>query len=143
MRPSLARLAVPAVFVLSALTATAPAQSATPSGAEIYTANCVSCHQADGKGLPNTAPALKDNPIVAGDPSVLIEILLKGPAAVLPEERPKFGANTMDSFYYKLTDEDVAAVLTYVRQTFGKDVKSPAVDVKAVAAAREKIDSGN
>ena len=117
-----------------------PAQAAPIDGGQIYTANCLSCHQADGKGLPNLAPALKDNAILSGDPSVLIQILLKGPAAVLPEDRPKFGSSTMDSFYYKLSDEEIAAVLDYVRKTFGKDGKAAPVSVKAVTEARAKID---
>jgi mono/diheme cytochrome c family protein len=109
-------------------------------GHTLYTANCSACHQAAGQGMPNMAPALKDNPIVAGDSAPLIQILLKGPAAVLPADRPHFGSSTMDSFYYRLNDDQVAAVLTYVRQQFGKDPKAAPVDAKDVAAARAKID---
>jgi mono/diheme cytochrome c family protein len=130
--------------VLIASTAPVFAQDAAvaPSGSELYTTNCVSCHQADGKGLPSLAPALKGNAMVAGDPALLIQILLKGPAAVLPEERPKFGSSTMDSFYYKMTDAEMAAVLTYIRQNFGgKDAKAAAVEEKTVAAARAAQDA--
>jgi mono/diheme cytochrome c family protein len=127
--------------LLAALSGYARAQAAsddTSAGHDLYVANCSSCHQATGLGLPNMAPALKDNPIIAGDPGQLIQIVLKGPAAVLPADRPKFGSNTMDSFYYKLDDNQVAAILTYVRHEFGKG--APAVPAKDVAAVREKID---
>ena len=109
-------------------------------GQKLYTYNCSACHQAAGQGMANMAPALKDNPIVAGDSKQLIQILLKGPAAVLPADRPHFGSNTMDSFYYKLDDDQVAALLTYMRHDFGKGDKSFAINAKDVAATRATID---
>lgn len=128
----------PAMLALLGLIAAGSLRAAV-DGSELYTANCSSCHQASGAGLPNIAPALKGNAYVSGSPAVLIDLLLKGPAEVLPKDRPSFGANTMDAFLYKLNDEEIAAVLTYVRKTFGKDVKSPDVDVKAVEAARARV----
>jgi mono/diheme cytochrome c family protein len=133
--------ALVSICLFSALSGLAHAQAAsddTSAGHDLYVANCSSCHQATGLGLPNMAPALKDNPIVAGDAGQLIQIVLKGPAAVLPANRPKFGSNTMDSFYYKLDDNQVAAILSYMRHEFGKG--APAVPAKDVAAVREKID---
>ena len=127
--------------LLAALSGFARAQAAsdeTSAGHDLYVANCSSCHQVTGLGLPNLAPALKDNAIVAGDSGQLIQIVLKGPAAVLPANRPKFGSNTMDSFYYKLDDNQVSAILSYVRHEFGKGAS--AVPAKDVAAVREKID---
>ncbi|HEX4138766.1 MAG TPA: cytochrome c [Candidatus Methylacidiphilales bacterium] len=129
------------VSLLPALSGVARAQTAaddTSAGHDLFVANCSSCHQTTGMGLPNMAPALKDNPIVAGDQGQLINIVLKGPAAVLPADRPKFGSNTMDPFYYKLDDNQVAAILTYVRREFGKGAAP--VPAKDVAAARGKID---
>lgn len=91
--------------------------------------------------MANLSPALKGNPIIAGDSGQLIQILLKGPAAVLPANRPKFGSSTMDSFYYKLTDDQIAAILTYIRHDFTKDGKAAApVAAKDVTDARAKID---
>ena len=109
-------------------------------GHTLYTANCSACHQAAGQGMPNMAPALKDNPIVVGDSAQLIQILLKGPAAVLPANRPHYGSSTMDSFYYKLNDDQVAAILTYIRHDFGKGDSTSAVNAKDVATARASID---
>jgi mono/diheme cytochrome c family protein len=129
------------ICLFTALCTIARAQAAaddTSAGHDLYVANCSSCHQVTGLGLPNLAPALKDNPIVAGDSGQLIQIVLKGPAAVLPADRPKFGSNTMDSFYYKLDDNQASAILTYVRHEFGKGAAP--VPAKDIAAVRAKID---
>ncbi|MGH8047699.1 MAG: c-type cytochrome [Chthoniobacterales bacterium] len=145
MRNSLASLvaiALAALFVAPAIVRAQSAEtSGPPDGSKLYLYNCLACHQAAGQGMPNMAPALKGNAIVEGDPALLIQILLKGAAAVLPEDRPKFGASTMDSFYYKMNDEEMAAVLNYVRKTFGKGEKTATVNAKEVAAARAKMDA--
>jgi mono/diheme cytochrome c family protein len=141
----------PVVGMLFGLILPAPAASAqsaveSPSaatlaeGKELYVNNCSACHLPDGKGIPNLAPALSGNPLLARDPALLIQIVLKGPAAVLPADRPRYGSSTMDSFYYKLDDDQVAAILTYIRHDFVKGDKSPPIAPKDVAAVRAKID---
>jgi mono/diheme cytochrome c family protein len=137
---AIALIANPCTALLAQTAADPSSGADAPNGHDLYVANCSSCHQATGAGLPNLAPSLKDNPIVAGSPGQLVQIVLKGPAAVLPANRPKFGSNTMDSFYYKLTDDQIAAILNYVRHDFGKISNGPDVEVKDVAAARAKID---
>jgi len=136
------------LFAWVILATGASAQSASESAAAavlaegnaLYTNSCSACHLPDGKGIPNLAPALSGNPLLARDPALLIQIVLKGPAAVLPAGRPRYGSSTMDSFYYKLDDDQVAAILTYVRRTFVKGDKSPPITPKDVAAVRTKID---
>lgn len=139
-----ARLILNSIAAFACFVSCAFAQSTSDTppadGQQLYIANCSACHQTSGMGLPNMAPALMGNPIVAGDPSQLIQIVLKGPAAVLPANRPHYGSNTMDSFYYKLSDDQVAAILTYVRHQFGKIDKSPAIVTQDVFAIRAKID---
>ncbi|HEY0257830.1 MAG TPA: cytochrome c [Candidatus Methylacidiphilales bacterium] len=142
---ALALILIATISPFAALLAqSAPETTATPDlaqGKELYTDNCSSCHQAGGVGMANMSPALKDNPIVAGDSKQLIQIVLKGPAAVLPANRPHFGSSTMDSFYYKLDDNQVAAILTYIRQDLNKGDKPPsAIAAKDVAAIRASID---
>jgi mono/diheme cytochrome c family protein len=136
----LAAIATPCTLLVAQSAPATATASDTPSGQDLYVANCSSCHQATGAGLPNMAPALKDNPIVVSGSDLLVQIVLKGPAAVLPANRPKFGSNTMDSFYYKLTDDQIAAILNYVRHNFVKSAKGPDIAVKDVADARAKID---
>ncbi len=127
-----------AVSAQSASESTAAAVLA--EGNTLYTNNCSACHLPDGKGIPNMAPALNGNPLLARDPVLLIQIVLKGPAAVLPADRPRYGSSTMDSFYYKLDDAQVASILTYVRRTFVKGDKSQPITPKDIAAVRAKID---
>jgi len=89
---------------------------------------------ADGRGVPNMQPALTESGIVTGNPRTLIDVVLRGPAAVLPATRQKY-SNAMPELS-ALSDADVAAVLTYVRSQFGKG--AAAVPASQVAAVRAK-----
>jgi mono/diheme cytochrome c family protein len=71
----------------------------------------------DGTGVEDLQPALKGSGTVAGDPIQLIRVILEGPAKVLPPTRKHY-SNTMPPMP-QLTDEQVAAVLTYIRQQYG------------------------
>ena len=94
--------------------------SAKPSVAKgkiIYTTYCLSCHQADGGGVPNMNPPLVKTSYVLGDKKKLVTILLKG----FNEEVEINGAtysNPMPAFDF-LKDEDIANVLSFVRSSFG------------------------
>jgi len=77
-------------------------------GREVYNAQCAACHQVDGSGVPGTFPSLKESPIVQGDLETFVERVLKGKGMM-----PAFGENA------NLSDLDLAAVMTYVRQAFG------------------------
>ena len=103
---------------LAAPTPGAPTTVAATDGGALYQQACATCHMADGRGVRGLQPALVGSAVVSGDPGRLIEVLLKGPAAVLP--RNQQSANQMPPFP-QLSDEDAAAVLSYVRQTYGKD----------------------
>ncbi|MDB6115533.1 MAG: cytochrome c class, partial [Lacunisphaera sp.] len=59
-------------------------------GGKIYLQVCAACHMPDGRGVPTMQPALAGSAVVAGDPERLINVILKGPAAVLPPDREKF-----------------------------------------------------
>jgi mono/diheme cytochrome c family protein len=73
---------------------------------------------ADGHGAVPMQPALAGSEIVAGDPTRLIAVVLRGPAAVLPADRPKY-SNVMPAFNV-LGDAQLADLLTFVRRAFGK-----------------------
>jgi cytochrome c oxidase subunit 2 len=94
----------------------------TVRGQKAYAANCVACHQVNGKGVPNTFPALDGSKVVKGPKAEHIGIVLHG----------KQGT-AMPSFA-QLSDLDVAAVVTYERNAWGNktgDVIQPA-EVKAM-----------
>lgn len=91
-------------------------------GEKVYAANCMVCHQATGAGIPNVFPALAGSKIATGDKSGHIDIVLNGKQ------------NTaMAAFGKQLSDLDLAAVITYERNTWSNrtgDLVQPA-DVAA------------
>jgi cytochrome c oxidase subunit 2 len=91
-------------------------------GEKIYTANCIGCHQATGKGMPPAFPALSGSKVVNGDKNVQIALVLNG----------KQGT-AMAAFGKQLNDTELASVLTYTRNSWGNNagVVQPA-DVAAL-----------
>jgi mono/diheme cytochrome c family protein len=86
-------------------------------GAALYEENCAVCHMEDGAGAPGMQPPLKGSRMVTGEPQALVKLLVAGPDAALPAERPRF-QNEMPTFE-ALSDEDLAALTVYVRRVFG------------------------
>lgn len=79
-------------------------------GEEVYGTNCAACHQANGEGVPNAFPALKDGAIATGPVEDHLDIVLNG----------KEGT-TMAAFGEQLSDAEIAAVVTYERNSWGND----------------------
>jgi cytochrome c oxidase subunit II len=116
--------------------AAAPAATAAPAGdskplplaelvsrgEKIYTANCVACHQANGQGTPAMkAPALAGNKLVTGAEEAPIDTVLDG--------RPN---TAMQPFKLALSDAEIAAVITYLRNSWGNKASDvQAAEVKA------------
>ena len=92
---------------------------------------CAACHQANGGGLPNVAPSLVDSHWVSGNPQVLARIPLNGKEGTLgfPGAMPPIGA--------ALTDDQVAGVLTYIRNSWG--LHAGAVSPRTVAKVRRQV----
>jgi mono/diheme cytochrome c family protein len=80
------------------------------AGRSIYAAQCEACHQDDGRGLPGVGAMLAATPFVVGPPDVTARILLQGKEGNIGL-MPALGA--------AMGDEDVAAVLTYIRRSWG------------------------
>ncbi|AVR47461.1 cytochrome C [Christiangramia fulva] len=108
--------------------------AAQEEGKAIFTQYCVTCHQANGSGVPNLNPPLKQTEYVLGEKDRLIGILLNGSSEGL-EIKGKTYSNNMPSFDY-LSDQQIADVLTYVRSNFGNDAS--AVSAAEVKTARKK-----
>ena len=121
---------------------TTPAKPAAPSpalqasvtkGKVVYDTYCLPCHQADGAGVPTMNPPLIKTSWVLGSKTVLIEQVLKGSANKIEIDGEKFhGAMPAQT---QLTDEQIADVLTFVRNSFGNkaSIVTP-TEVKAVRA---------
>ncbi|RYE21131.1 MAG: cytochrome c [Sphingobacteriaceae bacterium] len=102
------------------------------NGLVVFTQNCVSCHQADGGGVPHMNPPLIKTPWVLGDQTRLINIILNGFKEDVEISGDRY-SNVMPAFNY-LKDQEIADVLTYVRNNFGN--KASAVTLKKVTATR-------
>lgn len=106
----------------------------TPGG-KFYAQVCAACHMPNGSGVPSMQPALAGSKVVAGDTDRLINVLLKGPAAVLPPDREKF-SGAMPPFNI-LPDADLASLINYLRANFAP--AAPKVAAEQVAAQRAKF----
>jgi cytochrome c oxidase subunit II len=90
-------------------------------GEKVYAGNCVACHQATGKGMPPTFPALSGSKLVMGPVDAQVNILLNG--------KP---GTAMQSFA-RLSDTELAAVITYTKNSWDNNtgkIVQPA-DVKS------------
>lgn len=89
-------------------------------GQAVYEKLCLTCHQADGSGVPNLNPPLTRNPWTMGPKTVLIEQVLRGSSGKVEIDGDTFN-NTMPPLSSLLTDQQIADVLTYVRNNFGNN----------------------
>ena len=92
-------------------------------GEKVYASNCVACHQANGQGIKGMFPALDGSKIVKGPKSGQIDMVLNG--------KPN---TAMAAFGKQLSDTDIAAAITYTRNSWANktgDITQPS-EVKAV-----------
>ncbi|MEJ7739177.1 MAG: c-type cytochrome [Chitinophagaceae bacterium] len=104
-------------------------------GKEVYTQNCLACHQADGGGVPRLNPPLIKTKWVLGDKPTLIGVVLKGMNEEIEIDGETY-QNVMPAHQF-LTDPQVADVLTFVRNSFTN--KASAITPAEVKKERAKI----
>jgi mono/diheme cytochrome c family protein len=103
-------------------------------GKSIYADECAACHGGDGKGTPAMFPSINGSPAVQqSDATSLMRVVLRGARSAGTDAAPT--APAMPAFEWLLTDEQVAAVLTYVRNAWGN--AAPPVASSDVAKARK------
>ena len=87
-------------------------------GSAIYRDQCSACHGLDGKGVAELFPSIADSSMVrSDDPTTSIRIVLRGARSVGTNAQPT--ASGMPSYGWQLNDGEVAAVLTYIRDSWG------------------------
>ncbi len=98
-------------------------------GEKIYTANCAVCHQATGKGVPGAFAALDGSAVVNGPKAAQIHVLLNGQkSGKFPAEMPA---------WKQLSDTDIAAVITFTRNSWSNKAAENIVQPAEVMAARK------
>ena len=94
------------------------------NGAKVFAANCAACHQANGKGVPGAFPALDGSKVATGPKAAHIATVLKG--------RP----GTAMASFLRLSDTELAEVITYERNAWGNKT-GDAIQPVEIAAARK------
>jgi mono/diheme cytochrome c family protein len=92
-------------------------------GQRLFTGTCATCHQPTGTGVPNVYPPLAGSEWVNGTEERVIRIVLNGLNGSVTVASCQFSAATMPAFgptgTYNWRDDQIAAVLSYVRQAWG------------------------
>jgi mono/diheme cytochrome c family protein len=114
-----------------AVAAPPPAQMA--DGAKLYARDCIACHEADGTGAPRIYPPLPSNAnLQSADPSSTLRIILDGAQTVTTPRAPNAGS--MPGYAGKFSDQEIADVTNYIRNSWGN--AAPLVTPAQVAKAR-------
>lgn len=96
-------------------------------GRQVYGQYCVGCHQSEGGGLAKLYPSLKDGHVTMGPADEEIKLVLTGASGT-----------AMPSFTDELSDDEVAAVVTYTRNEFGNN-SHDIIQPRQVAKLREML----
>lgn len=112
-------------------------------GAGVYIDNCAACHRTDGQGYTRVFPALAGNPVLqTADASSLIHIVLAG--GTLPATHTAPSTFTMPGFAWRLSDQEVADVVNFIRTSWGNQGSQvSADDVKQMRGDDMKHTSGD
>jgi mono/diheme cytochrome c family protein len=120
-----------------------PAPAALPAsdpqmriGEAVFIDTCSACHMRTGAGVEHIFPRLAGNAIVRqDDPTTLVRIILTGSRAAATDATPT--APAMPSLGYRLSDGQLAAVVTYIRNNWGN--AASAVTADAVKSLRDRV----
>jgi mono/diheme cytochrome c family protein len=119
------------------ITASAPDAGAMRRGAEIYSDACASCHLENGVGQSRVFPPLgEDTMLQQPDPIGVEHLILAGTQIGVSASRPS--PLSMPSFAWKLTDQEIADVSTFIRNSWGN--QAAAVSASSVSELRKKLD---
>ena len=132
-----------AVFLRESAAAGDPAPAPLPAtdakmvaGTSVFQDSCSACHVGNGAGVPGMFPRLSNNQVVQQtDPTTVIRVILDGVQSVATPTAPT--APAMPAFHWRMTDQQVADVSTFIRNSWGN--AAPAVTVEQVRKMREQL----
>jgi mono/diheme cytochrome c family protein len=126
------------VFSILAFSGQPSPKASMERGKKVYDTYCIACHQADGSGVPRMNPPLVKTSYVTGDKKKLVTIVLNG----LKGGELEIDGNVYDSPMTPhdfLKDQEIADVLTYIRNSFGNKASAvTAAEVKSIRASIKK-----
>ena len=138
--PTSASPAPAAALAVAAAAPTPPAPTDSANAADAgktgYMTICIACHQPNGQGLPGAFPSIVKSDFVMGNPERLTAMVLKG---INPPFKYKDITYVVPMIAQEavLTDDKIAAILTFVRSSF--ENTAPAVSTEFVANVRKKF----
>lgn len=109
-------------------------RNATGNASVVYTTYCRTCHQSNGLGDGSRFPPVAESEWVTGDKTRLIDVILDGLTGPITVKGVSYN-EAMPAHGSILNDEQVAEVLTYIRQNFGNNAS--AITPEEVAAVRK------
>jgi mono/diheme cytochrome c family protein len=113
-----------------------PDDAVMKRGSQIYADECSGCHTASGKGSPRMFPSLNGSAAVQQrDPTSLLHVVLRGARSAGTDKAPT--APAMPAFEWILKDDEVAAVVTYIRNAWGNS--APPVTAGDVGKTRKAL----
>jgi mono/diheme cytochrome c family protein len=117
----------------------ATAVELTPAerGKKVFLANCQTCHQANGLGVPGQYPPLAGSEFTNGGSKRMAMIVMKGLHGPVTVKGQKFGTAVMQPWDKTLTDKQISEVMTYERSAWGN--KASAVVPEQIAAFRKVL----
>ncbi|MBR0994839.1 cytochrome c [Bradyrhizobium japonicum] len=116
---------------------TPPDAADMKAGQAVYAKLCIACHEVDGSGAPRIYPPLPGNALLQSvNPSSTLRIILDGAHTVTTPRAPNTGE--MPPYAGQLSNEDIAAVTNYIRNSWGN--AAPLVTPAQVAKARKVVD---
>jgi mono/diheme cytochrome c family protein len=106
-------------------------------GKKVFSANCQTCHQANGLGVPGQYPPLAGSEFTTGGSRRMAMIVLKGLQGPVEVKGQQFGTAVMQPWDKTLTDKQISDVMTYERSEWGNNA-SP-VTPEQIAAMRKEL----
>ncbi len=118
-----------------------PEKELTPfdRGKKVFAANCQTCHQANGEGVPGQYPPLAGSEFTNGGSRRMAMIVLKGLQGPVKVKGQTYGSAVMQPWDKTLTDQKIADVMTYERSDWGN--KASPVTAEQIAALRKELAS--